>query len=178
MLRGLVRDLDRVRARVEVRHALAALVDPCIHRYLYPEPRLRLGTLLGRNRAATACMDVSDGLADAVHQLADASRVGATIDGGALPIDPGARNWFEQQGHDAVNASVTGGDDYELLIAARPRLRGRLAAAERHGDAPLTRIGSCTADRAVLNAAPTSTTRSSPATSSCITSTASPAMRG
>jgi thiamine-monophosphate kinase len=109
-----------------------------------------MGELLGRNRAATACMDVSDGLADAVHQLADSSGVGAAIEGGALPIEPGARRWFEQQGQDAVSASITGGDDYELLIAARPRLRGRLAAAERHGDVPLTRIGSCTADRAVV----------------------------
>jgi thiamine-monophosphate kinase len=127
-----------------------AVSGPCIQRYLYPEPRLRLGALLGRNRAATACMDVSDGLADAVHQLADASGIGATIEADALPIEPGARRWFEQQGRDAVNESMTGGDDYELLIAARPRLRGRLAAAERHGDVPLTRIGSCTADRAVL----------------------------
>src|SRR5207237_7625102 len=36
----------------------------CIHRYLYPEPRVRLGMMLSRNRAATACMDLSDGLAD------------------------------------------------------------------------------------------------------------------
>lgn len=125
-------------------------MESCIHRYLYPEPRVRIGTLLGRNRAATACIDLSDGLADAVHQLAEASGVGTTIDGGALPIDPGARRWFEQRGKDAVDASVAGGDDYELLFAARPRLRRRLTAATRHGDAPLTRIGSCTADGAVV----------------------------
>jgi thiamine-monophosphate kinase len=124
--------------------------EPCIQRYLYPEPRLRLGELLGRNQAATACMDLSDGLADAVRQLADASGTGATIEAGALPIEPSAREWFEQQGRDAVDAAITGGDDYELLFAARPRLRGRLAAAQRYGDAPLTRIGSCTADRAVV----------------------------
>jgi thiamine-monophosphate kinase len=132
------------------RDAPDSAADPCIQRYLYPEPRLRLGALLGRNRAATACMDISDGLAAAVHQLAEASGIGATIDGAALPIEPGARTWFERQGRNAVNESITGGDDYELLIAARPRLRGRLAAAERHGGAPLTRIGSCTADRAVI----------------------------
>jgi thiamine-monophosphate kinase len=128
----------------------AASVDPCIGQYLYPEPRLRLGTLLGRNRAATACMDLSDGLADAVHQIAGASRVGVTIDAGALPIAPAARRWFEDRGQNAVAAAVTGGDDYELLFTARPRLRGRLAAARRHGDAPLTRIGSCTAGAAVV----------------------------
>ena len=47
-------------------------------------------------------------------------------------------------------AAITGGDDYELLFTVRPRTRGRLTAAMRHGDAPLTRIGVCTADRAVV----------------------------
>ena len=125
-------------------------VASCVNRYLYPDPRIRMGSLLGRNRAATACMDLSDGLAEAVRQIAGASGVGATIDADALPIDPDARDWFERHGLDAVAESITGGDDYELRIAARPRLRGRLAAAIRHGNAPLTRIGSCTADSALI----------------------------
>jgi len=125
-------------------------VETCIGRYLFPEPRIRIGTLLGRNRAATACMDLSDGLGDAVHQLAEASGIGAAIDADALPIDPDARRWFDAHGQDATDASIAGGDDYELLIAVRPRLRRRLAAAERHGDAPLTRIGSCTTGRALV----------------------------
>ena len=124
--------------------------DSLIRRYLYPEPRLRLGTLLGRNRAASACMDLSDGLGEAVHQLAEASGVGATIDAGALPIEPDARRWFETRRHDAVQEALVGGDDYELLIAVRPRLRRRLTAAVRHGEAPLTRIGACTAEREII----------------------------
>ncbi len=118
--------------------------------YLRPEPRVRLGLLVARNRAAAACMDLSDGLADAVHQMADASGVGMTIDAAALPIDPRARAFFEAHGTDAVIDAVTGGDDYELLLAARPRMRGRLAAAAGHGNVPLTRIGRCTGDGAVM----------------------------
>ena len=124
--------------------------DHCVHRYLYPEPRVRLGSMLGRNRAASACMDLSDGLADAVRQVADASGVGAVIDIDALPIDPEAREWFVSRGLDPVHEAVTGGDDYELLVAVRPRTRSRLAAAHRHGGVPLTRIGLCTNDRAIL----------------------------
>ena len=37
-----------------------------VERYRRPEPRVRLGLLVGRNRAASACVDLSDGLADAV----------------------------------------------------------------------------------------------------------------
>jgi thiamine-monophosphate kinase len=111
---------------------------------------VRLGLLLGRNRAATACMDLSDGLADAVRQVAEASGVGATIDAASLPIDPDARRWFEERGANGVDAAMSGGDDYELLFAVRPRTRRRLHAADRHGGAPLTRIGVCTADRAIV----------------------------
>jgi thiamine-monophosphate kinase len=124
--------------------------ESCIHRYLYPEPRLRLGSLVGRNRAGTACLDLSDGLADAVRQLAEASGVGATIDAEAVPLEAAARRWFEQRGTDAVHEAITGGDDYELLIAVRPPVSGRLTAAVRHGGTPLTRIGTCTVDRALV----------------------------
>jgi thiamine-monophosphate kinase len=124
--------------------------SPCAVRYLYPEPRLRLGQLVARNRAASACVDLSDGLADAVHRLAEASGVGAIVDDDELPIEPSARDWFEQRGANASLRAVTGGDDYELLLAVRPRGRRRLAQVTRHAGTRLTRIGVCTADRAVV----------------------------
>ncbi len=94
-------------------------------------------------------MDLSDGLADAVHQMAEASGVGMTIDAAALPIDPGAREFFDTRGMDAVTEALSAGDDYELLLASRPRARRVLDAAVRHGDVPLTRVGRCTGDRLV-----------------------------
>jgi thiamine-monophosphate kinase len=118
--------------------------------FLRPEPRVRLGLLVGRNRAATACMDLSDGLADGAHQLAQASGVGMTIDADALPIDPCARAFFEAHGLDPVIEALTGGDDYELLVTARPRGRRRLAAAEQPSDIRFTRIGTCSDDGAVV----------------------------
>jgi thiamine-monophosphate kinase len=105
--------------------------------------------LLARNKVASACMDLSDGLADAVRQVAAASGVGATIDAAALPIDPAAGEWFAASGRDPIDEAVAGGDDYELLVAVRPRLRRRLAAVVRQAGVPLTRIGACTEDRQV-----------------------------
>jgi len=122
----------------------------CVLRYLYPDPRVRLGSILARNRAASACMDLSDGLADAVRQIAEASGVGAIIDAADLPIDAEARRWFESRGAEPVRETISGGDDYELLVAVRPRTRGRLAAALRHGGVALTRIGVCTPDGGVV----------------------------
>ena len=122
----------------------------CTQRFLYPEPRLRLGTLLGRNRVATACIDLSDGLADGVTRIAEASGVGATLDADALPVDPDARRWFTSRGADPIAAALTGGDDYELLFTARPRARKPLHAACRSAGVSITRIGVCTADRAIV----------------------------
>jgi thiamine-monophosphate kinase len=122
-----------------------AIAD-CVRWYRRPEPRTRLGALLGRARAASACMDLSDGLADAVRQVAAASGVGARIDAATLPVHPGAARWFEASGQDALRASLTGGDDYELLIAVPRRRRGRLRTViSQARGVPLTRIGELTA---------------------------------
>jgi thiamine-monophosphate kinase len=111
-------------------------------RYLRPDPRVRAGLLLGRNRAATACMDLSDGLADAVRQVAAASGVGMAIRADALPIQDAVRDWFVQQRADPAIAAAAGGDDYELLFTSRPSQRGRLRAVRSHlGNLAITKIG-------------------------------------
>jgi thiamine-monophosphate kinase len=122
----------------------------CVARHCRPEPRARLGALLGRTRAASACMDLSDGLADAVTQLSCASRTGAKIDAALLPIHPAAREWFTRDGVDPIGTAVAGGDDYELLFAVPWRTRSRLRAVLREARGlPVTRIGEVTADRSV-----------------------------
>jgi thiamine-monophosphate kinase len=124
--------------------ATSSLNEPCVARYLYPEARVKAGVLLGRNRAATACMDLSDGLADGIRQIAEASGVGAAIDRAAIPVDAAALRWFESHHVDAVTESLAGGDDYELVFTASPKLGGRLRAVARHSGVAITRIGSCT----------------------------------
>ena len=121
----------------------------CVERYLRPVARVKTGVLLGRNRAASACVDLSDGVADGVARLAESSGVGISLDESALPIDPDTRHWFDAHGGDPLHGALTGGDDYELLFTVRPRARGRLTAALRHGGVPITRIGVCTADGAL-----------------------------
>ena len=122
-------------------------IGACVRRHCAPEPRVRFGALLGRNRAASACMDLSDGLADAVRQLAGASGLGATVDGAALPIPAAAREWFRRAATDPVVAAAAGGDDYELLFSVPRRFRGRLATVLRQARGlPVTKIGELTAD--------------------------------
>jgi len=111
-------------------------------RYLRPDPRVRTGFQLAANRAASACMDLSDGLADAVRQIAEASHVGMKLEASALPIADAVRRWHEDEGHDAVACALRGGEDYELLFTVRQAHQGRLRAVRRAaGTVPMTRIG-------------------------------------
>jgi thiamine-monophosphate kinase len=120
----------------------------CEAKYLRPTPRVRAGLLLGRTRAASACVDLSDGLADGLRQIASASDVGISLDAGALPIADDVRRWHEERGNDPVMATITGGDDYELLFTVRGRTRGRLREARRlMGGLPITPIGVVTRAR-------------------------------
>jgi thiamine-monophosphate kinase len=101
--------------------------DPaCITRQRRPEARVRLGVAMGRERAARAAMDLSDGLADAVRQVAAASGCGARIDASALPIEAGAAEWWKAGGVDGTLAAITGGEEYELLFAVPKKGGGRL----------------------------------------------------
>ncbi len=76
-----------------------------------PEPRLDLGARL--RGKATACMDLSDGLALDLHRMCKASGTAAELDG-VLPSAPGA----------TLEQALFGGEDYELLCTlpagARP----------------------------------------------------------
>ena len=115
--------------------------DP-VARYLRPTPRVRAGMLLGRNRAASACMDLSDGLADGLRQIAAASNVGITVDADCIPFAPGVVDFHRSRGDDPIAAALGGGDDYELLFTLRPSQRSRLRAVRNQvGDLPITKIG-------------------------------------
>lgn len=127
-----------------------AALASCVERYLRPEPRVRLGVLLGRNEAASACMDLSDGLADAVTHVSRASGLGMIIDAAAIPTEDAAMARLARDGRDPLAAAITAGDDYELLFTVRPRLRNRLRTVVRQTDTTITRIGVCTIDRAAL----------------------------
>lgn len=123
-------------------------LEDCIERYRRPEPRVRIGTLLGRNRVTRAAIDLSDGLADGLRQLACASGLGAVVDAAAIPVHPGARRWFRRVGADPLEAAPRGGDDYELLIAVpRRRRRALRMLARLFRGVPVTRIGELTKSR-------------------------------
>lgn len=129
-------------------------VTAAVSRYRRPEARTRLGLQVGRNKAASACMDTSDGLADALRQLAAASSVGVRVERALVPATPALVDVAAMTGADVDALLWSGGEDYELLFAVPRRSRRRfLRVTGRKGMPPITRIGVCTkeADLVIVN---------------------------
>ncbi|MDA0230976.1 MAG: thiamine-phosphate kinase [Proteobacteria bacterium] len=109
-----------------------------IMRYRLPQPRTELGKrLIG---LAGAAIDVSDGLIADLGHICTASVLGARIEANLVPLSPAAAAACAADAKLLVRA-FSGGDDYELLIAAPPAAAGELANAAKSVDVALTRIG-------------------------------------
>jgi thiamine-monophosphate kinase len=140
-LGGAAAGLARLQAGID-RGAMDEVALACVRRYERPDPRLAIGVRVGRTRAATAAIDLSDGLGDAARQLSDASGAGVVIDADSIPVDPGTAAWCESQKCDPIAFVLGGGEDYELLFAVgRRQRRAFLAAASSSGSTPVTLIG-------------------------------------
>lgn len=97
---------------------------PFVAAWLDPVARLDVGRAI--RGVASAAIDVSDGLAQDLGHLLDASKVGATIDARTLPFLPGFAARCAELDIDPVELALTGGEDYELVFTAPP---GRIPAA-------------------------------------------------
>lgn len=115
--------------------APAPVAEPLIRRFTRPEPRLGLGLML--RGVATACIDVSDGLAGDLAKLCEASKVGAALDSLLLPRSEAMRGATDPAA--ARRFVLGGGDDYELLFTLPPGTDG--AALGRAASVSVTRIG-------------------------------------
>jgi thiamine-monophosphate kinase len=111
-----------------------------------PTPRVALGIAL--RGVASACIDVSDGLAQDLGHVLRASGAGAAIAVDALPLSPALRRAIADPAR-RRELALSGGDDYELCFTVPPRREARLAAIARALRLPLARIGAVTAGRAL-----------------------------
>ena len=117
-----------------------------LERYRLPEPRIKLGVAL--RSIATACIDISDGLAQDLGHICNASGVHADIHWHSIPLSDAAQSAlpFMDKPHDAI---LAGGDDYELLFTVSPRVAAKLEAIAKVADTRMTRIGRVSEGRGV-----------------------------
>ena len=103
--------------------------------HFFPLPRLEAGQWLAKHRAATALIDLSDGLSTDLNRLCAASQVGAVIHRGDIPI---ARAVLRCAA-DPRACALHGGEDYELLFTVPRRAEAKLRRL--CSEVPLRRIG-------------------------------------
>lgn len=131
-LKGKTRKSGRGKTAEEMAVALARLNRPVA--------RLAEGEAAA-GAGASAMIDVSDGLAgDAIH-LAAASGVGVTIHAEALPIGSGALAAERLLGETPKRLALSGGEDYELLIAVPADRAKELESAVTAAGTKLTAVG-------------------------------------
>ncbi|MBI4725341.1 MAG: thiamine-phosphate kinase [Rhodomicrobium sp.] len=109
-----------------------------LKRYLYPEPRLCLAQALADE--ASAAMDISDGLALDLTRMCSASQVSAEVPVSQVPLSEAAQA-IAVTLPSAVQAVLTGGDDYEILAAVPPGRAAAFESASLKAGVPVTRIG-------------------------------------
>lgn len=105
-------------------------------RYHRPIPRVGVGQAL--RGLASAAMDVSDGLVQDLGHMCAASGLCADLYAAQVPLST-ALVQARQQADIPLDLCLTGGDDYELLLAVPPDQWE--AAQQAAGDVPLTAIG-------------------------------------
>lgn len=106
-----------------------------------PEPRLALGLAL--REVATAALDVSDGLAQDLGHILQASQLGAEL---YLEKLPRSAALAETDAALADILALTSGDDYELLFTAPPLARAKIEKLQP----ACTRIGVMTKTAALV----------------------------
>ena len=109
-----------------------------LDRYLLPRPRNALAPIL--REVASGGMDVSDGFVGDLRKMLRVSGVTAEINVDDVPLSPAARAVIGVE--PALRATaLSGGDDYELLVAVSPAGIEAFEAAAAVAGVPVTRLG-------------------------------------
>lgn len=93
-----------------------------------------------------SCMDISDGLAISLHQLADANNMGIEVN--KIPIDEEVLDYCRAKGIDPLEfALYHGGEEYELLFTYDPKYESYIKQILFKSNAWFTRLGKFTSKR-------------------------------
>ena len=117
---ALLRSTAKVGHRIYVTGKLGAAAHAFAQgRPILPKPRLKEGLAL-RKLGVSAAIDLSDGLSLDLARLCEASNVSAEISSARLPLARPA----------TLDEALNGGEDYELLFTAAPKIKTPAGATE------------------------------------------------
>ncbi len=113
-----------------------------IARHLQPSPRVDLGMELVKKNLSKSAIDISDGLlADLLH-ICQTSNLDAVIQQDLIPISKAAEICLLKNKNINLSQLISGGDDYELLFAIKPRDQKKLFDLAKSLKLNLSCIGS------------------------------------
>jgi thiamine-monophosphate kinase len=104
------------------------LSAPLIRAHLNPQPQVAAGRLLAREGLASACIDLSDGVATDLLHICRLSGLGARLDADDLPVPAGVRAVARLAGKEFWELALKGGEDYQLLFTCPPDRAASLPA--------------------------------------------------
>ena len=110
-----------------IRGDLKSSAALAVKRHKLPVPQVLAGRFLLSKRIASACIDISDGLASEAWHLADESKVAIELEAGAIPISRTSNALAVAMKKSALQWALSGGEDYQLLFTAPPSKRAVLA---------------------------------------------------
>jgi thiamine-monophosphate kinase len=85
-----------------------------------PMPHVAEGQAIAASRLASAMADVSDGVAQDLWHICQASHVGAVLQADQLPVDSTTQEVARVYQRDPLDLALHGGEDYVLLLSAKP----------------------------------------------------------
>jgi thiamine-monophosphate kinase len=86
--------------------------------HLLPEPHLREGRFLAKQKAVHAAIDTSDGLSADLGHILEESRAGVRLEANEIPLSANLQKFCEQFNFDPLAYALSGGEDYTLLVTA------------------------------------------------------------
>lgn len=105
------------RAGLEILEKNLPPQEKFVRAHKMPTPRTKEGITIAKTCQKPAVMDTSDGLADALFKIAEASKVTLEVDFAQIPQDESLKEIFPKNWQNQI---LFGGEDYELLACVRP----------------------------------------------------------
>jgi len=134
---------------------LDAAMRTLFEAHILPRPHLEEGRFLAATGAATAALDVSDGLSSDLMHIVEESGVGIRVQADRIPISAELREFCARLGKDPIRFALAGGEDYVLAVTVRPdRIEEVSRGFAARFDRPLYCVGEVTASGGLELVAP------------------------
>lgn len=123
--------------------------EALVRAQLEPRPRVREGLALAK-LGVKAAIDITDGLASNLWQLARESKVKLVVDEARVPIHPLVKRFSKRFGVKLEELAWFGGEDFELLFSVKSKLWSKVERALQKLGTRVTAIGKVERGRGVF----------------------------